>query len=87
MPQKCQNSDNQFPIQMKVSIKIIGSPLSILAALTADSTGTSPLRRTGVKWTTTFPSRLFSPPDINHLHPIMIKSGNMMTSFYCGPGT
>lgn len=92
MPQKCQNSDSQFPNKMKVSIKIIGNPLSILVALNAESAGTSPHaaraeEEGSVKWWTTFPSHHFSMPYINHLHPIMIKSGTMIMSFYCGPGT
>lgn len=92
MPQKCQNSDSQFPNKMKVSIKIIGNPLSILVALNAESAGTSPHaaraeEKGSVKWWTTFPSHHFSLPYINHLHPIMIKSGTMIMSFYCGPGT
>lgn len=38
---KCQNSDNQFLNKMKVSIKIIGNPLTILVAMDAKSRASS----------------------------------------------
>lgn len=71
-----------------MSIKIIGNPLtsSVAAKSRASSSQAESTEEEerSEKWWSSFPSHHFSLPDINHPLPIMIKSGSLIMSFYCG---
>ena len=100
--QTCQNSDDNSPNEMKMSIKIIKNSLYVPSFKWSILYMTSSWvdcvcekecdvfkgGKEGLGWSggVGFPSHHFSLPGINHPHPIMIKSVAQITWFYHGAG-